>query len=115
MALKYYYLNSCDPAMCIDEGLPKHAAVGQRSCASLGAGSNVEQRGFTLHPVAIHYLFTPALMLHFFVLSQGFRLPNPSNDCVHLQGRRKERGVLKNRSAGPVKCNPLLAAAPLCT
>src|SRR5262249_8850098 len=41
----------------------------------------------------------------FAVLYDRIRL---ANDCVHLPGRRKERGVSKNRHAGPVKCDVLV-------
>src|SRR6266480_4400016 len=35
-----------------------------------------------------------------------------ANACVHLPGRLQGTEVLKNRHAGPVKCNALLAGTP---
>jgi hypothetical protein len=63
MALKYLHLDSCDTAVSVDELLPKPTTAGQGSRAPLGPGSNVEERGFTPHPVAVHYLVTRGLML----------------------------------------------------
>ena len=63
IALKYLHLDLCDAVMCIDELLPRRTTSGQRSRAPLRPGSDVEERGFTPHPVPVHHLVPLGLML----------------------------------------------------